>query len=209
MSTAATVVELAVRLEDARPFWRVGNGVDLDQFAGLGDTLSPAELARVANRLRDAIDATMQLGRGFTAPAAVPAEPLGEVWDARPRVWDHNGTVRTITAVSVVRTYVETYQRGAYEVPSDLFGAQVIARSATAGEPDVFAVFWLSDLSSSWHQVTMELTADEMATWDGLKRIDDVRTTAAMLTSWLDEVAADVNAVHPSPWGTLTRGDAR
>jgi hypothetical protein len=191
-ATLATVVELASRITCERIQRCQPDGPDPVDIAELAATLDPAALARLANRLRATLDAAT--GIGPCEPRRVPAVALADVWDAPVSVWQHPTDGPThITAVTVhARTYLETWQhRHGYEVPRDRFGAEVIARSHAAGRPDAYAVAWRHDPTSAydgadWRWVTGELSAVELAAWDGLPlRIHERRGVDDRTAAWL------------------------
>lgn len=190
----AAVVELAARFAD----WDVDHHqepTDPGPYEQAADAAGLVESVRMANRMRATIAGMHR--RPATDPAPVPAEPLGEVWDAPVRVWTHDGTTTNITAVTVHGgLYLDTYGGPpSYELPRHNFGTQVIARAQVAGQPDAFAVFWRRDRDGDWRQVTGDLSEADMVAWDGQeqRRPDGApRGVGAELAAWLDQVTADL-----------------
>jgi hypothetical protein len=174
---AARLVGLATRLDGARgDRWR--GEFDVDRVAAIAADLSPAEAARLGNRLRAAGDAEAGIRCDDSCPPRcgvdrVPPASLGEVWDAPLYVWEHAGVFTTVTAVTVTPgLFLESGTHPA-QMSWDRFGSQVIARGSTRGKPDLYAVFWLAESTgpydgACWQWVTRELDADAMAAWSGL-----------------------------------------
>lgn len=179
------MLTLAARLGDLR---RSADYPDLDMFVAAATHASPADAVRMANRLRATVYREARIDAIETD--RVPPSALTELWETPVLVWTWASRVTHISAMAVApRLYLETNPRGYYETPTDHFGAQVIVRSHSAGEPDAYAVFWRPDGTDTWRRVTPEMDADRMAAWDGLPvKYDDRRGAMRETAEWLDSV---------------------
>ncbi len=188
--TLATAVELAGRLECARIDARRGEGPDVVDVATIADTIGPADLVRLTFRLRATLDAETGIGPCERPPIAPAA--LTDVWDAPVSVWQHpdDGPTHVIAVAVLPRMYLETWHHPV-ETPRDRFGAEVIARSHSAGRPDVFAVFWRADEPrADWRQVTPEMSGAEATVWDGTPLpINGRRGVDDRMAAWLHALA--------------------
>ncbi len=203
---AARLVEQAARIDDTRTDrHRDGSTFVVDRVAAIADALSPVEAARMGNRLRRTGDAERGIRCTDVCPPGcgvdpVPAVAPGEVWDARPYVWEHAGVFTTVTAVTVTAgLYLEGFTHPC-QTSQDWWGDQVVARSTRHGLPDVYAVFWRVESTGpydrrDWQWITRELSADAVTAWSGLPlslgsigRPGGRAPVAAGLSDWLSSL---------------------
>lgn len=149
--------------------------------------------APVTRAVREGCFEYLTLESGRTATVRVLPDPA-------PLICDVAGVRSEATAVSVVpRRHLETYRGGSYEVPREVYGAQVIARAHTPNLPDAYQVFRRSDSTGSqWRSVTPEMTRAAFDAWDGTPG-GDHGCCGREFAGWLDEVVADDPALYRDP----------
>lgn len=151
--------------------------------------------AGVRRVVREGCFEYLTLDNGYAATVRVLADPA-------PLICDVAGICSAVSAISVVpRRHLATYQGGYYEVPAELYGAQVIARAHTPNLPDAYQVFRRVDSAGSqWRSVTPEMTRAEFDAWDGTAAAAcDGGSCGRVVALWLDGVVASDPAMYRDP----------